>query len=142
MASSRYDKLLRFWNSNNYTNISNIDNIESNCYNESLCKLDDDILCVGGNNSKGFYLIKISTHQLIKNIPGPSNVFCIYKCFDNCFLCSILKNNKCSLIKCKFHNQNFIKKIEKTSNDGIYNCIELNEETVVSSGFSIKLWKY
>ena len=142
ITSSRYDKLLRFWNSVNYTNISNIDNIESDCHNESLCKLDDDILCVGGNNSKGFYLIKISTHQLIKNIPGPNNVFCIYKCFDNYFLCSILKNNNYSLIKYKYHNQNLIKKIEKASNVEIYNCIELNKETVVSSGYSINLWKY
>lgn len=51
LISSLYDKLLRFWISNNYTNISNINYIESDCYNELLCKLDDDILCVGGNNS-------------------------------------------------------------------------------------------
>ena len=39
-----------------------------------MCLLEDDILCIGGNNSKGFYLIKISTHQLIKNILGPKRL--------------------------------------------------------------------
>ena len=36
LTSSLYDKLLRFWISNNYTNISNINYIESDCYNELL----------------------------------------------------------------------------------------------------------
>ena len=89
-----------------------------------------------------FYLIKILAHQLIKNNPGPNKVFWIYKCFDNFFLCSILKNNNFHLIKYKYHNQNLIKKIEKASNEPIYSCIELNEETVVSSGFSINFWMY
>ena len=37
--------------------------------------INDDILCVGGNKSKGFYLIRISTHLLIKNIIGPDKIY-------------------------------------------------------------------
>ena len=44
--------------------------------------LDNDILCVGGCNSKGFYLIKISNHQIIKNILGPKIIYSIYECYD------------------------------------------------------------
>ena len=76
----RSNKCLKFWNSNNYANISNIENIVTGYYGRQLYKLDYDILCVGGFDSTGFYLIKISSHQLIKNITGPSHVYSIYKC--------------------------------------------------------------
>ena len=136
------DKCLKFWNSNNYTNISNISNIECSWPSRSLYKLDDDILCVGGY--KGFYLIKISTHQLIKNIIGQS-VYSIYKCLDGLFLCSIYENNNKSLVKYKYENQNFNKiiEIEKVSNSYINACIELNDEIVASGGNDniIRLWK-
>ncbi len=51
-----------------------------------MCLLDDDILCVRGNNSKGFYLIKISSHQIIKNIYGPKIINSIIQCLDGLFL--------------------------------------------------------
>ena len=67
VTSLREDKCIKFWNSNNYSNISTINNIEIEWTYQTMCLLEDDILCIGGNYSKGFYLIKISTHQLIKN---------------------------------------------------------------------------
>ena len=57
-----------------------------------MCLLEDDILCVGGTNVKGFYLIEISTHQLIKNIYDPE--MSINKCLDGLFLCSIIDENQ------------------------------------------------
>ena len=71
VTSSCSDKCIKFWNSNNYSNFKSINNIELDWTIKTMCLLEDDILCVGGYNSKGFYLIKISTHQLIKNILGP-----------------------------------------------------------------------
>ena len=70
VTSAQADKCIKFWNSDDYSNISTINNIETEWVPQNLCLLEDDILCVGGNNSKGFYLIKISTHQVIKNILG------------------------------------------------------------------------
>ena len=64
VTSSYVDKCLKFWNSNDYSNISTINNIETNWTSGTLCLIKEDILCVGGKNSKGFYLINISTHQL------------------------------------------------------------------------------
>ena len=139
------DGCLKFWNSNNYTNISNIENIITGCYGRQLCKLEDDILCVGGLNSSGFYLIKISTHQLIKNITGPFHIYSIYKCLDGLFLCSITANNNHSLVIYKYENQILNKVIEKenASYDYIFTCIQLNDEMIASagSGSNIKLWK-
>ena len=111
-----------------------------------MCKLDDDILCIGGKNSKGFYLIKISNHQLIKNINGPKEIYSIYKCYDGLILCSI-KNEKenCALIKYKYENENMNKIIEKEKiHEGrILTCVELNDRIVASGGDDklIKLWK-
>ena len=125
------DKCLKFWNSYNYSNISTINNIESN-WKSPLCKVEDDILCVGG---KGFYLIKISTHQIIKNIMDSKRINSIYKCNDGLFLCLIIENGY-SLYKFKYNKQNFntIIKREKAFYGGdIYsNCIELNNEMIVS----------
>ena len=93
VTSAREDKCIKFWNSDNYSHISTINNIETEWPVKNLCLLDDDILCVGGKNSKGFYLINITTHQLIKNILGPQEIHSIIECFDGLFLsCSEVKS--------------------------------------------------
>ena len=145
VTSSCGDKCIKFWNSNNYSNIATINNIEPEWTFRSLCIIEDDILCVGGSNSKGFYLIKISTHQLIKNIRGPNSIFSIYVCLDGLFLCSIInENGNHSLIKYKYENQNMNKIIEKEKahESNIYTCIELNDGIVASGDDNglIKLW--
>ncbi len=69
--------------------------------------LEDDILCVGGTNVKGFYLIKISTHQLIKNNRGPERIISINKFLDGLFLCSFTDDNQNDcLVKYKYKEQN------------------------------------
>ena len=146
VTSSCSDKCLKFWNSNDYSNISTINNIEVEWTFRTLCMIDKDLLCVGGNNSKGFYLIKISTHQIIKNILGPQVIYSIYECFDGLFLCSIInENGNHSLVKYKYDNQDLKKIIEKEKAHGgsIYTCVELNDGTVASGGSDnlIKLWR-
>ena len=109
--------------------------------------IKEDILCVGGNNSKGFYLINISTHKLIKNIlVGPKIIYSIYECFDGLFLCSIInENDNCAIVKYKYENQDMKKIIEKEKihEGNILSCIELNDGIVASGGEDklIKLWK-
>ena len=104
------------------------------------------ILCVGGKNSKGFYLIKISTHQIIKNIVGPQIIYSIYECIDGLFLCSIKnENGNYSLVKYKYDNQDLktINEKEKAHGGNIYKCVELNDGTIISGGSDnlIKLWR-
>ena len=59
VTSSFNDKCIKFWNSNDYSNISTINNIESTGSWKNMGLFKNDLLCVGGCNSKGFYLIKI-----------------------------------------------------------------------------------
>ena len=146
VTSADNNKCIKFWNSNDYSNISTINNIECDWTFRNMCKLDDDILCIGGNNSKGFYIIKISTHQLIKNIVGPKYIFSIYECFDGLLLCSIInENGNHAIAKYKYENENMNKIIEKEKvhTSYIYTCIEFNKGKIVASGSSdnsIKLW--
>ena len=79
-----------------------------------MCLLEDDILCEGGTNVKGFYLIEISTHQLIKNIRGPERIISINKCLDGLFLCSIIDDNQNDcFVKYKYEEQNLIKFLKR-----------------------------
>ena len=72
-------------NLNDYSNIETTNNIESSYTWKNICLIENDFLCVGGDNLKGFYLIKISTHELIKNIIGPKTIWCINKYLDGFF---------------------------------------------------------
>ena len=47
---------------NNYLNISTINNIETYWFPVNMILLEDNILCVGGDNSKDFYFINIQNH--------------------------------------------------------------------------------
>ena len=145
VTSSCGDKCLKFWNSNDYSNIATINNVETYWTFRALCIIDDDILCVGGTNSKGFYLIKISSHQIIKNILGPKVIYSIYCCFDGLLLCSVTnENGNCAIVKYKYENQNMNKVVEKEKiHEGrILTCFELSDGIVASGGDdkNIKLW--
>ena len=144
VTSSCGDKCLKFWNSNDYSNIATINNIETEWTFRTLCIINEDLLCVGGTNSKGFYLIKISTHQMIKNILGPQIIYSIYECFDGLLLCSVKnENGNYAIVKYRYENENMNKIIEKEKiHEGIiYTCFELKDGIILSGGGdNIKLW--
>ena len=145
VTSSCGDECLKFWNSNDFSNIETINNIKTGFYFRSLCMIKEDMLCVGGNRTKGFYLINISNHQLIKNILGPEIVYSIYECFDGLFLCAIKnENGNNAIVKYKYENDDMKKIVEKEKihKKDIRTCFELNDGTVVSGGddYLIKLW--
>ena len=144
VTSSQSDGCVKFYNLNNYLNIETINNIGFGCIPKNLCLINDDILCVCGNK---YYLIKISNHQLIKYISGPSLIYSIHECIDGLFLCSVTDNkNNHNLVKYKYENENLIIIEEKiqASDKTIYDSIELNDGTIASGGsgdnYSIKLW--
>ena len=121
-----------------------MNNIESI---QTIYILEDDILCVRGNDSKGFYLIKISTHQLIKNILGPKIILAVNECLDGLFLCSIEdENDNNCLVKYTFIGQKFRIIINKESahESEIYSSVELKDGVVVSAGKDglIKFWNF
>jgi len=133
VTSSTHDECIRFWNSNNYSYIISINNILSYSYCfQNMCLLENDLLCVGGMISKGFYLIKISTHQLIKNIVGPYCIFSIIKCLDDLFLCSFI--NECGKFfigKYKYEKETFKIIFEKEKGNTHFSCAELDNGKIV-----------
>ena len=149
VTSSCSDSCIKFWNSKNYSNIATLSSISLEWEYDLMCLLDNDLLCVGGKDSKGFYLIKISTHQLIKNILGPKCIYSIKECIDGLFLCSILnENGNYSLAKYEydFESKNLKKVVEKEKphdSGTIYSAIELNRRIIASSSSdnTIKLWE-
>ena len=143
---SLQDRKLKFWNSNNYSYITTIINIYTVWQVNNMCLINENLLCIGGSIYKGFYLIQISNHQIIKNIIGNKIIWSIYKCLDGLFLCSILNNySDNSIVKYKYENLNMeiicIK--DKAHDDEFINsCVELHNGTIASSGYDnlIKLW--
>ena len=146
ITSSYDDKYIKFWNIKNYSNIITIYNINSSRSYKNMCLLDDDLLCIGGDYSNGYYLIKISTHQLIKNILKPNSIISINECLDGLFLCSINENRYYNLVKYKYENENLEKIIEKVNahnNHKIYSCIEIDDGTIISGGTdNLIIWSY
>ena len=145
-TSSESDKCLKFWDSVDYSNIATIENIETEWTYKLLCMINKDILCVGGTNSKGFYLINILNHQLIKNILGPQIIYSINKCFDGLILCSIKnKSGNCAIVKYQYEKEEMKKIVEKENihEGNIYTCFELDDETIASGGTDkwIKIWR-
>ncbi len=145
VVSSYSDKNIKFWNLINYSYITSISNIYFDIGNYRMCIIEDDILCIGGTSKNGFYLVKISTHQLIKTIPGPDSIISIFKCLDGLILCSIYdENKKNSLVKYKFEENTFTEIFikENAHNIYIFSSIEMNNGTIISGSKDglIKLW--
>ena len=150
VTSSFNDKCLKFWNTFDYSNIFTMDNILTICSNKTMCIFNEDILCVSllYYNISGFYIIKISSHELIKTIFLTKSIFCINKCIDGLLLCSIIDDNKNNyLVKYEFNDLYFIeitKKKRPHNNFSIYSFVELDNGIIASGGEDhlIKLWEY
>ena len=135
VISSSEERFLKFYNSNNYTTISILNNINVSSSLDSMALLNDDVFCVYG--SKGFYLIKISTHQMIKIITKVQEIKSMFQCFDKTILCSISTENiglNHSFIKYKYENKDLIKVFEKNSGDDYYTIVETENGNVIVVG--------
>ena len=145
VTSTSNEKVIKFWNCNDYSFITKINNFKTHWLTNFLWLINEDILYIGGIKNTGFYLIIISLHQVIKNISGITQIFSIYKCLDGQILCSIVdeKGNN-NLVKYKYEQENLIKVCEKQNahKKEIYTCYELVDGTIVSGGKDklIKLW--
>ena len=148
VTSSCSDYCIKFWNSNTFFNLATIENISTEWTYNNMCLLDNDILCVAGTSSKGFYLININSHQLIKTIIGPKTIYSITKCIDGLYLCSIVdENSNNSIVKYEYdyEKKNLNKIVEKKNahKEYIYSCVELNKRIIASGSkdYTIQLWE-
>ena len=145
VTSTSNEKVIKFWNCNDYSFITKINNFKTHWLTNFLWLINEDILYIGGIKNTGFYLIIISLRQIIKNISGIPQIFSIYKCLDGQLLCSVVdeKGNN-NLVKYKYEQENLIKVCEKQNahKKEIYTCYELVDGTIVSGGKDklIKLW--
>ena len=149
-VTSSTDNILRFWkkNTNNinyyhYLNTSKINNIVTGNSLSSMCIIANDILCIGGINNNGFYLIKISTNELLNKISGPETIFSIIKCYDGLSLCSFINNDGKNFIgKFEYKNKDLKFRIKISVENEIYSCVEL-EGQIIATGDNnglIKIW--
>ena len=109
-----------------------------------MCLLDDNLLCIGGINSKGYYLIDLLTYSLIKNITGPKIIYSINKCSNGFLLSSVMnQNNLNNIIKLYNDDKLTIFKEKENAHDNIIiSVIELDDQTIISGGNDnlIKIW--
>ena len=146
VVSSKQEKNIVFfyWNLGKYSIISKIKNIETGDYLSSMCLLDDNLLCIGGINSKGYYLIDLLTYSLIKNITGPKIIYSINKCSNGFLLSSVMnQNNLNNIIKLYNDDKLTIFKEKENAHDNIIiSVIELDDQTIISGGNDnlIKIW--
>ena len=140
------EKSLKFWDLKNYSNINTFSTIDTT-YPCGICLLNSKILCVGGSNFKGFFLIDISTHEILKNIKGMNYIYCIFRCFDNSFIAAVNDSQKInSLIKYKFDEKSVdlieIYKKENAHNNIITTICELEDGEIVTAGKDeyLKIW--
>ena len=136
VTSSNHEECIRFWNFNNYSYITTINNILSfSYYFQNMCLLEDDLLCITGIMSKGFYLIKISLHQIIKNIISPYNIISIIKSLNNIFLCSFFNEfGKFIIVKYKYEKETFKIIFEKEKGNTHFSIVELDNGKIAYIG--------
>ncbi len=148
--TSSSDNILRFWKKNlndfnnyYYSNISKINNIETGDSLSSMCIITNDILCIGGINNNGFYLIQISTNQLLKKISGPKTIFSIIKCSDDLSLCSFINNDgKNFIVKFEYKNKDLKFRIKISEEQVINSFVEMERQMIASGDNNglIKIW--
>ncbi len=139
------DCCLKFWDIKTLKLIKEINNIKTCWGMENMCIIDDDILCIGGTDFEGYYLIQISNHQILTIIKGPEKVYSIKKCLDGNIIFGIIDQDRSfSLTVCQFINGNFVQIEEKKAchSDGIHSIVELDDGTIVSGSEDnlIKFW--
>ena len=145
VVSSHKDKYIKFYDCIKYSFIICLNDIETE-FGLNMCLINDNILCIAGYNKKGFYLINISNHQIMKNIIGYNSIFFINKCNDGMLLCSIVDENEWNYVcKYKYENGDLIKKyIKFKPNEYIaFTIVELENGIFATGGMDkeIKIWK-
>lgn len=149
----KYDPILKFYNSKKYSFITEIKfkcsffctpclkYPYSELLNENMCLINKDLFCVG-IKALGIYLIKISTHEIIKEYNDEKEFYfggikSIIKYSDNLFLISkiIYDINKDKyngvIIIFKYEKENMQKLLISSTGDDCYYCYKLNNNMIL-----------
>jgi len=82
-----------------------------------------DLLAIAGFTNKGIYILKISTHEIVKNIDCYQNVLCIYKTFNSNYLTMEEENNNIYFKIYKFVDNNNEINLENCYKSSISDCL-------------------
>ena len=82
-----------------------------------------DLLAIAGFTNKGIYILKISTHEIVKNIDCYQNVLCIYKTFNSNYLTMEEENNNIYFKIYKFVDNNNEINLENCYESSISDCL-------------------
>ena len=93
LTISIVNKSIQFWTTEYFTCFSTIKNIKTQFSTSNVIKVNKDLLCIGGIDLVSFYLIKLSTHQLLLNINNNMKILSMVKCIDGNFWVGYETNN-------------------------------------------------
>ncbi len=140
-------QILIFYDINTFKEITSIKNIK---FYNSICLINSDIFAINANN-KGIYLIKISTHEVIKNISNNSTFTYLFKAKNETIFTGEFFSDsfgeKYEIEQWEINDNGLdwmiISKKEFVHDYYISSIIELNDGSIVSASFdnSVKVWK-
>ena len=141
VTSSFKNKIIKFWNGN-YENIKTIDGIQVYKFGTTMDLYDNETLIA--LSLSHFYAIDIKKYEIISNIEITGRFVTMSKCLDGNIICSINNYNKNNhIVKYNYDKKNLTKIFEKKKahENPIFNCIEIKEGIIASSGNEIKIWE-
>jgi WD40 repeat protein len=125
---------------NTYNNVCSFNDMECSGWTYSLCIINNDYLSVGGNGI--IYLIRLSTHNIIKSITTDNKIICIYKIRDDSILTGDLYGK---IRQWKFNYGDLIPIEDEVSahREKIPTIVQLIDGTIVTGSYDskIKMWK-
>ena len=131
---------IKIWNSYNYELISYVNKIECGSP-DSLCRINEDKIIVGGLNDNKLKIISLSEKKFIKEINNQFKSFTIYSLIDKAIFLVGGRSNDINIFRSD--NYECLQTIKKAHNRFIKGFIRLNEFILsYSIDGKIKIWKF
>ena len=146
VASSNEGKCIKFFSVYDDINeITTINNINCNGWQNSMCMIKENILLIGGEYTDGIYLIDCQQYKIISSIKQKIYIQSIFKLYnDNILIGCKDENYNYSIIEYKYENNNLIKikSKENAHSQAILGLAENKDGIIISSSDdrTIKLW--
>ncbi len=140
LITSEGESIIKFYDLNKYNVKKCFNDMECSGWTYSLCIINKDYLGIGGNCL--IYIIRISTHTIIKIISTENKIICLYRVRDDSILTGDLYGK---IRQWKFNGSDLIPIKEEISahKEKIPTIVQLIDGTIATGSYDskIKLWK-
>jgi WD40 repeat protein len=140
LITSEGESIIKFYDLNKYNVKKSFNDMECSGWTYSLCIINKDYLGIGGNCL--IYIIRISTHTIIKIISTENKIICLYRVRDDSILTGDLYGK---IRQWKFNGSDLIPIKEEISahKEKIPTIVQLIDGTIATGSYDskIKLWK-